>query len=56
VLEGELAAESRGVLRVHVTASNEALEGVHVIGFDVTLNGRDYGERFDMIVGVSRKR
>ncbi len=56
VLEGELAAQSRGVLRVHVTASESAPEGVHLMGFDVTLDGRCYGERFDMIVGVSQQR
>jgi hypothetical protein len=26
--------------------------GVHFIAFDVTLDGRRYGEWFDMVVGV----
>lgn len=56
VLEGELEPLSREVLRVHVTASENAPEGVHLMGFDVTLDGRCYGERFDMIVGVSQQR
>lgn len=56
VMEGELEPHSRGVLRVHVTASENAPEGVHLMGFDVTLDGRCYGERFDMIVGVAQQR
>jgi glyoxylase-like metal-dependent hydrolase (beta-lactamase superfamily II) len=52
-LEGTLAAASRGSWPVRVHAAADASAGVHLIGLDVTLDGRRYGERFDMVVGVS---
>jgi len=33
-----------------------AKAGVHLVAFDVTLDGQRYGERFDLAVGVERAR
>jgi glyoxylase-like metal-dependent hydrolase (beta-lactamase superfamily II) len=51
VLEGELAAESRKAFPIRLKASGEAASGVRLVAFDVTLDGRRYGEWFDLIVG-----
>ena len=51
-LEGTVAAESRGSWPVRIQAAADAVPGVRIIGLDVTLDGRRYGERFDMVVGV----
>lgn len=53
VLEGELAPESRRAFRVRVRARAEAVAGVHLVGLDVTLDGRRYGQWFDFVVGVT---
>jgi hypothetical protein len=55
VLQGELAAESRGAFPVRVTAAAAAEHGTHVVAMDVTLDGKRYGERFDFIVGVDAR-
>ncbi len=52
VLQGELAAEARGVFRVNLTAGAEARLGVQLVTFDITLDGKRYGEYFDLIVEV----
>jgi glyoxylase-like metal-dependent hydrolase (beta-lactamase superfamily II) len=52
VLEGTLAAESRQSFPIRLQASADAGPGVRLVAFDVTLDGRRYGERFDMIVNV----
>jgi hypothetical protein len=31
-----------------------AKAGVHLVAFDVTLDGQRYGERLDLVVGVER--
>jgi glyoxylase-like metal-dependent hydrolase (beta-lactamase superfamily II) len=51
-LSGQLARESRRVFPVLVKASPEAQPGVHIVGLDVTLDGKHYGERFDFVVGI----
>jgi hypothetical protein len=51
VLEGELPAESRKAFPIRLKASGEAASGVRLVAFDVTLDGRRYGEWFDLIVG-----
>jgi len=33
-------------------AAPNAKAGVHLVAFDVTLDGQRYGERFDLMVGV----
>jgi glyoxylase-like metal-dependent hydrolase (beta-lactamase superfamily II) len=50
VLEGSLGKESRESFRVRLRANQELPAGVSIVGFDVTLDGKRYGERFDMIV------
>ena len=52
-LEGAIAAESRRSFPIRLHASPEARAGVQLIAFDITLDGRRYGERFDMIVDVA---
>ena len=52
VLEGTLAAESRQSFPLRLQAAADAGLGVRLVAFDITLDGRRYGERFDMIVNV----
>lgn len=51
-LEGSLAARSRAAFPVALRAAADAELGVRLVAFDVTLDGRRYGERFDCIVQV----
>jgi len=44
--------ESRKQLLFRLKATPSARPGVHIVAFDVTLDGRRYGQRFDLIVGV----
>lgn len=53
VLEGTLGPESRRAFPVRVRATGEAVAGVHLVGLDVTLDGRRYGQWFDFVVGVT---
>jgi hypothetical protein len=53
VIEGELAGSARRAFPVRVTALDTATAGVHLIGLDVTLDGRRYGQLFDFVVGIS---
>jgi len=53
VLEGILAGESRQSFPIRLRASADAGPGVRLVAFDVTLDGRRYGERFDMILNVN---
>jgi hypothetical protein len=52
VLEGKLAGASRMAVPFRLRAAPDAQLGVHLVVFDVTLDGQRYGERFDLIVGV----
>ena len=52
VIEGRLAGAARGSQRVRLRAPDHAAAGVAVVAFDVTLDGRRYGEWFDLIAGV----
>jgi hypothetical protein len=52
VWTGKLAAESRGTFSFQVKAHPNAKPGTRIVAFDVTLDGRRYGERFDLVVGV----
>jgi hypothetical protein len=51
-LEGKLAGASRMAFPFRFQAAPDAQLGVHLVAFDVTLDGQRYGERFDLIVGV----
>ena len=53
-LVGELAAESRQPFKARIRADADAKHGVQIIGLDVTLDGRRYGEIFDVIVEVTK--
>lgn len=52
LIEGELPGEATGVALVKLSAAKDVPEGVHVVAFDVTLDGTRYGEWFDVIVNV----
>jgi len=52
VFEGVIEGESRKQLPFRMKAAPSARGGVHIVAFDVTLDGHRYGERFDLIVGV----
>jgi hypothetical protein len=51
-LEGNLPRRSRASFPVHLRAETDAQPGVHLVAFDVTLDGRRHGERFDCILQV----
>jgi glyoxylase-like metal-dependent hydrolase (beta-lactamase superfamily II) len=53
-LIGELPAESRRPFKVTVRASEDAAPGVRIVGLDVTLDGRRYGQWFDAVVDVAK--
>lgn len=52
VLEGSLRQSAQGVFPLRVTAARELAGGVHLVGLDVTVDGKRYGERFDWSVEV----
>jgi glyoxylase-like metal-dependent hydrolase (beta-lactamase superfamily II) len=54
VLTGEVAAGSRSVYKVKLQAADDAAPGVHIVGLDVTRDGRRYGEWFDAVIDVQR--
>jgi hypothetical protein len=54
VLTGEVPPESRSSFTVRLEAAKDAAPGVRIVGLDVTLDGRRYGEWFDAVVEVVR--
>jgi glyoxylase-like metal-dependent hydrolase (beta-lactamase superfamily II) len=52
VLEGSVAPRSRQSFPVKLTVKDRAAlpEGVQIVPFDITLNGKRYGELFDFVV------
>lgn len=52
ILEGQLAGESRQAFPLRLRAEPGAIPGVRLVAFDVTLDGRRYGERFDLVLNV----
>lgn len=52
VLLGRLPGKSHLGFPVQLRVAPDAATGVHLVALDVTLDGRRYGERFDMVVGV----
>jgi len=52
-IDGQLAGGSRASFPVRLTASATARPGTHLVALDATLDGRRYGQRFDLIVGVT---
>lgn len=51
-LDARLGASKREKFRLKVTATFEAKPGVQLIAFDITRDGRRYGELFDAIVEI----
>jgi hypothetical protein len=51
VLEGELPAETRRPSKIRVRGEGEP--GVKIVAFDITMDGRRYGQLFDLIVEVT---
>jgi glyoxylase-like metal-dependent hydrolase (beta-lactamase superfamily II) len=56
VIRGELPASSRRSFPVRVKVAEAAAPGTRLVGLDVTLDGRRYGEWFDFVVGVQPTR
>ena len=52
ILDGELAPESRGSFPIRLSARPPAAPGVYIVGLDLTIDGRRYGELFDFVIGV----
>jgi glyoxylase-like metal-dependent hydrolase (beta-lactamase superfamily II) len=52
VIEGALSRETRDAFPFRLHATSEATPGIHIVAFDITLDGRRYGQRFDMMVQV----
>ena len=50
VLAGTLGGNSEKAYPVRLTARADAPLGVSILAFDATLDGRRYGEWFDMVV------
>jgi hypothetical protein len=54
VLEGGLPPETRRPSKLRLAAAADAKPGVRIVAFDATLDGKRYGEWFDLIVEVVR--
>jgi glyoxylase-like metal-dependent hydrolase (beta-lactamase superfamily II) len=52
VLEGSVEPQSMGHLPVHLSTAASLQPGVYIIAFDVALDGKRYGQWFDMILSV----
>jgi hypothetical protein len=52
VIEPRIAGRQRQTFPFKITTRAGASEGAHLIAFDVTIDGRRYGERFDAIIEV----
>jgi len=50
ILEGTVEAESRRTFNVKLTLNGAAKPGVEIIPFDITLDGKHYGQMFDMML------
>jgi len=53
VIEGSLPGATRRTLPFRLTATSEAAANTHLVAFDVTIDGRRLGQRFDLIVEVN---
>lgn len=52
ILEGTVGAESSASFPLRLSATQDLKSGVYIVAFDVTLDGKRYGEWFDMVVSV----
>jgi glyoxylase-like metal-dependent hydrolase (beta-lactamase superfamily II) len=53
LLDGQLPAAGRAALPLRLSAAPDTQAGVHLVAFDVTLDGHRYGEWFDAIVEIT---
>jgi glyoxylase-like metal-dependent hydrolase (beta-lactamase superfamily II) len=53
VLDGTVAASSSNAFPVQLRRTPDAVSGVQILAFDITLDGRRYGELFDAIIQVA---
>lgn len=53
VLEGVVGSQSRTSLPVRLHAKRHARPGVHIVAFDITLDGRRYGQWFDFVAHLA---
>lgn len=54
LLEGKLSKNSRVAFPIRLRAAAGATPGVHIVAFDVTLDGHRFGERFDCILNIEQ--
>lgn len=54
VLEGKLIGKMRNAYPVKLTASTNAVSGESIVAFDVTLDGKRFGEWFDALIQVKK--
>ncbi len=52
VLQGTLGAKSRSPFKLRLRAAADAKPGVAIVAFDITLDGKRYGQVFDAVVEV----
>ncbi|RPJ38676.1 MAG: MBL fold metallo-hydrolase, partial [Planctomycetaceae bacterium] len=52
VSEGSVEPQSTGNFQLRLRAAPDLKPGVYIVAFDVTLDGKRYGQRFDMILSV----
>jgi glyoxylase-like metal-dependent hydrolase (beta-lactamase superfamily II) len=51
-LEGKLGAEARIKFPLRLTAAKDAAQGLQLVTFDITLDGKRHGQLFDAIVHI----
>ncbi len=54
ILTGKLAGDTRQSFPIRLKAASDTKPGVRIIAFDATLDGRRYGEWFDLVVNVEQ--
>ena len=52
-IDGSVKPSSIKTIKLSIYAGSEAIKGVNMIAFDISLDGKRYGELFDMIVNVT---
>ncbi len=52
VAEGSVEPQSTGNFQLRLRAAPDLKPGVYIVAFDVTLDSKRYGQRFDMILSV----
>jgi glyoxylase-like metal-dependent hydrolase (beta-lactamase superfamily II) len=52
ILDGTIDAQSAKAVPLRLSVAGDLKPGVHIVAFDVTLDGKRYGQWFDMIVSV----